>query len=504
MAHVLKTGEARTAEDSLYLSIAAIPGLSESQREQLLENIKQLSPTTILDDLSKGTKPQAIKNSTVGDLFGIVTLKSFNIPVSDHEGKAIGTQAGEAGGLLEIIEFIGKELKEDDHPPQTTTLPSSHPVQGIDFHAQTVEREKDSYNFLKADSTDFSKNNLQQAHKNIVKLGSDWDYISITSVPLDAKQQASPSNPFRSGLLQSFPDRLMSLCYVDAQGQNKVIYLRYRSESFSDERDDFLMMPGKTTTFPSQIESHFGHKKWVVAEQKGYSSLGKIDAEAIRKIIFTNTILFDRGTLPIDEDLQRFATIQNRFLDNCDPTKLNKSKGKAHFLTVATNKQGKTIVTKMALANDGSHFLGSAYAAGEDKDKNNDSIAAWFKSFGHNADVIIYGDDTQAVDFDTIASDNGVNIVRRSSVNPKDLVVTGERVGVLGGIKLDSTNTVLMNGVPQTEAELSKSKLSTYSVDQWKTFHNDIENSLSGTFKSRLHSKQELIHELTEGILIIS
>jgi len=241
------------------------------------------------------------------------------------------------------------------------------------------------------------------------------------------------------------------------------------------------------------IQSDLSTKKFVVAESAG--------AVKWEEAVWSNTIVVHPSDVPKSNDLARFRAINERFLADFDVTDYNDDPpGSTLFITVAKNS-GTTLLTlyDQPLISSTEKLVGQLHAFENNVTEHTQLLSDKFNALGKGGNVILYGDELDAVDIDILASKSGVNLIRRSSVVQKNLVETSTRLAALADQKLTPNRTVFLNAVPKTKSDLRKMSFPTSAEKEWSDFHDNVERAMATKFGSRLSSKRNFIKELSTG-----
>jgi hypothetical protein len=219
------------------------------------------------------------------------------------------------------------------------------------------------------------------------------------------------------------------------------------------------------------------------------------------------------------EELTQFFRVNNRFLEDL-PARVASSAGAPNpyssfldsstlVVTSAKLKSGKEVVTVFSLsdaARTGAQ-KGAAYVLSREAYPVNpwvpgDTAEARLKQRLAGSPprrVILYGALPGQIDLPKICESAGHQLILRATQTARNLVQSEARLQALEKQKLDESQITVVDGLPQSAADVRAMGHFAGSADAWLAFRKKIHESLGTRSVRRIAARKEFLHELAEG-----
>jgi hypothetical protein len=222
-------------------------------------------------------------------------------------------------------------------------------------------------------------------------------------------------------------------------------------------------------------------------------------------VIWTNTIFTSTAGGPHTNDLTRFMSINEKFLESLPPDQAATMGSKTLFVTTARAPNGEELLTFFTRTKEG-HWRGFARSVTHYKGVT--AELQWHLGRISGGRLYVYGDHLPSVDFNALADAAGVDTVRRAPEVAKNFVETHRRLNRLSERRMSKEKTTLVNGLPSTREELASAGLPAGGVNEWRAFRDVVEQRVAGRYGQRIAGKTAFIQELRSGtsdmILIVA
>lgn len=242
------------------------------------------------------------------------------------------------------------------------------------------------------------------------------------------------------------------------------------------------------------IRSDIKSKDFLLLELNGHP-LPKFD-----DVVLTNTIFMFHEFRPRKLDYGSIKVLAQNLASSLPTgTSWKMSPPPLIIGTTRTDSNEEIVLLYMpSPSEDHKAFVGFLFTATNDPSGVKDIMVNQMKRHAGGR-VYVYGDPLKSIDFQSMASTAGVELIVRPATTVKDFHVTEQRMQVLSTRSLTPSKTAFVNATPDSLTEIQLMGGSASSLDSWRKIRQEVETKLSGNFSRRITTKEELFHELQFG-----